>query len=41
MLNQRLHFPGTEKMETIERFAITQGRKNVQTRVEFFRKRKN
>ena len=31
-----MHFPATEMKETIDRFAITQGQKIVQTTIEFF-----
>jgi len=40
LLKQWLNFPGKEKIETIDRFAIIQGQKIVEKTVGFSRQRK-
>jgi len=40
-LKQRVDFPGTEKIETMDRLAIIQGQKIVKTTVGFSSKRKD
>ena len=35
LLNQRLDFPGKEKIETMDRLAIIQGQHTVKTTVRF------
>ena len=40
-MNQRLDFPGTEKMETMDRLAVSKVKKLLKQRLDFFRKRKD